>query len=126
MRAGRLKSFAGLSPARHGLVLQLCCSLIRWHSHGHKLRSETRTLTKTKPNALLRRFYYDALTHDERAVRYPIDLVSPHRVVIGADAPFDMGEEHPVEIINKLKGLSAKDREQIFSTTALRLIVKRV
>jgi aminocarboxymuconate-semialdehyde decarboxylase len=74
----------------------------------------------------LRRFYYDALTHDARALRYLIDLVGADRVVIGTDSPFDMGEEHPVEMINKVKGLSAKDREQIFSKTALRLIGKRV
>jgi aminocarboxymuconate-semialdehyde decarboxylase len=95
-------------------------------NHGHKVRKETRALTKTKPNALLRRFYYDALTHDPRALRYLIDLVGADRVVIGTDAPFDMGEEHPVEMISKVKGLSAKDREQIFSKTALQLIDKRV
>ena len=95
-------------------------------NHGHRVRSETRALTKTKPNALLRRFYYDALTHDPRALRYLIDLVGADRVVIGTDAPFDMGEEHPIDMIGKVKGLSAKDREQIFSKTALRLIGKRV
>lgn len=91
-------------------------------NHGHGVRKETRALAKTKPNALLRRFYYDALTHDERALRYLIDLVGADRVVIGTDAPFDMGEEHPIEMINKVKRLSATEREQIFSKTALRLI----
>ena len=95
-------------------------------NHGHKERKETQALTKTKPNALLRRFYCDALTHDTRALRYLIDLVGADRVVIGTDAPFDMGEEHPIAMINKVKRLSAKDREQIFSKTALRLIGKRV
>jgi microsomal dipeptidase-like Zn-dependent dipeptidase len=56
----------------------------------------------------------DALTHDPRALRYLIDLVGADRVVIGTDAPFDMGEEHPVEMIAKVKGLSAKDRDQVF------------
>ncbi len=94
-------------------------------NHGHQVRKETRALTKTKPNALLRRFYYDALTHDTRALRYLIDLVGADRVVIGTDSPFDMGEAHPVEMIAKVKGLSAKDREQIFSKTALKLMGKR-
>ena len=93
-------------------------------NHGHTVRKETRALTKTKPNALLRRFYYDALTHDPRALRYLIDLVGADRVVIGTDAPFDMGEEHPIEMIGKVKRLSVKDREQIFCKTALRLIGK--
>ena len=93
-------------------------------NHGHTVRRETRANTKTKPNALLRRFYYDALTHDPRALRYLIDLVGADRVVIGTDAPFDMGEEHPLEMIGKVKGLSAKDREQIFCNTARQLIGK--
>lgn len=95
-------------------------------NHGHKVRKETRAYTKTKPNALLRRFYYDALTHDERALRYLIDLVGPDRVVIGTDSPFDMGEEHPVEMISRVKRLSAKDREQIFGKTAMSLLGRRI
>lgn len=94
--------------------------------HGHKVRKEPREFTKTSPNKLLRRFYYDALTHDPRALRYLIDLVGPDRVVIGTDAPFDMGEEHPVEMIAKVKGLRAKDRDQVFGKTAMSLIGKRV
>lgn len=94
-------------------------------NHGHQVRKETRANTKTKPNALLRRFYYDALTHDVRALRYLIDLVGADRVVIGTDAPFDMGEHNPIGMIGKVKGLSARDREQIFCKTPLTLIGKR-
>lgn len=94
-------------------------------NHGHKVRKETRALTKTTPNALLRRFYYDALTHDARALRYLIDLVGADRVVIGTDAPFDMGEHDPIGMIGKVKGLSARDREQIFCKTPLKLMGKR-
>ncbi len=94
--------------------------------HGHKVRNEAREFTRTSPNRLLRRFYYDALTHDPRALRYLIDLVGADRVVIGTDAPFDMGEEHPVEMIEKVRGLSAKDRDQVFGRTAMSLMGKRV
>ena len=94
-------------------------------NHGHAVRKETRALTRTKPDALLRRFYYDALTHDARALRYLIDLVGADRVVIGTDAPFDMGEEHPLEMIRAVKRLSAHQRAQIFSQSALKLMGKR-
>ncbi|MBM3343083.1 MAG: amidohydrolase [Betaproteobacteria bacterium] len=93
-------------------------------NHGHKVRKETRANTKTTPNALLRRFYYDALTHDARALRYLIDLVGADRVVIGTDAPFDMGEHDPIGMIGKVKGLTAREREQIFCRTPLKLIGK--
>lgn len=95
-------------------------------NHGHKVRKETRALTKTKPNALLRRFYYDALTHDARALRYLIDLVGADRVVLGTDSPFDMGEEHPVEMLNKVKRLSVKERDQVYGKTAMNLLGKRL
>lgn len=94
-------------------------------NHGHKVRKETRAKTTTKPNALLRRFYYDGLTHDARALRYLIDLVGADRVVIGTDAPFDMGEADPVGMFGKVKNLSAREREQIFCRTPLKLLGKR-
>ena len=94
-------------------------------AHGHKVRKETRTLTKTSPYRLMRRFYYDALTHDARALCYLIEMVGADRVAIGTDAPFDMGEERPLEMIKSVRGLSAADREQIFSRTARSLLGAR-
>ena len=91
-------------------------------NHGHKVRKETQALTQTKPNALLRRFYYDALTHDPRSLQYLIDLVGADRVVLGTDAPFDMGEEHPVQMLEKVKRLTVKERDQVLGKTALRLM----
>lgn len=90
--------------------------------HGQKVRKEARAFTKTSPNKLLRRFYYDALIHDPRALRYLIDLVGADRIAIGTDAPFDMGEERPVSMISGVKGLKAAEREQIFCRTALDLL----
>jgi aminocarboxymuconate-semialdehyde decarboxylase len=91
-------------------------------THGHDVRKEARAQTKTSPNDLLRRFYYDALIHDTRALRYLIDLVGADRIAIGADAPFDMGEEEPTQMIEKVKGLTAEEREQIFGGTASALL----
>ncbi len=91
-------------------------------AHGHKVRKETRAQTKTSPYDFLRRFYYDALTHDARALRYLIDLVGADRVAIGTDAPFDMGEETPLEMIGKVKRLKAAERDQIYCRTAMDLL----
>ena len=92
--------------------------------HGHKVRKETRALTKTSPYKLMRRFYYDTLTHDPSALRYLIDLVGADRVTIGTDAPFDMGDEAPLETLKALKRLTAAEREQICYRTALSLAGK--
>jgi aminocarboxymuconate-semialdehyde decarboxylase len=91
-------------------------------AHGHEVRKETRARTKTSPNALARRFYYDALIHDTRALRYLIDLVGADRIAIGTDAPFDMGEENPTRMVESVKGLTEEEREQIYGRTALALL----
>jgi aminocarboxymuconate-semialdehyde decarboxylase len=63
--------------------------------HGHQVRPETRARSPSSPEALLRRFYFDTLTHDPRALRYLVELVGAERIVLGTDAPFDMGDEAP-------------------------------
>jgi len=90
--------------------------------HGHKVRKETRAITKTSPYKLMRRFYYDALIHDPLALRYLIDQVGADRVTLGTDAPFDMGEEAPLAMLGKVKRLTAKEREQICHYTAMDLL----
>ena len=91
-------------------------------AHGHKVRKDSSAATKSSPYKFMRRFYYDALIHDTRALRYLIDLVGADRVTIGTDAPFDMGEEAPLKMLGKVKRLTAKEREQICHYTALDLL----
>jgi aminocarboxymuconate-semialdehyde decarboxylase len=91
-------------------------------AHGHEVRKETRAQTATSPRDLLRRFYYDALIHDERPLKYLIDLVGADRIAIGTDAPYDMGEETPVEMIEAVAGLTAEQREQVFGRTPMELL----
>src|SRR3712207_7095693 len=56
--------------------------------------------------------YTTLFRSDPRPLRYLVDLVGADRVAIGTDAPFDMGEEHPVEMIDKLEGLSDQRSEE--------------
>ena len=94
--------------------------------HGHTVRPDTSAHTKSKPLALLKRFYFDALTHSPQAIRYLIDVVGAERVVIGTDAPFDMGEEHPVERLDAVPGITAEERENICYRNAERLFGGKV
>jgi aminocarboxymuconate-semialdehyde decarboxylase len=91
-------------------------------AHGHKLRASTRRDSKTSPADLLRRFYFDALTHDAEAARYLIDKVGADRVVIGTDHPFDMGPENLLASIDAIPGLTAAERTQICERTARTLL----
>ena len=47
----------------------------------------------TGPTELARRFYYDSLVFDHRAIRYLIDMIGPDRLVVGSDFPAMPREE---------------------------------
>jgi aminocarboxymuconate-semialdehyde decarboxylase len=90
--------------------------------HGFNARPEPRMKTKTSPADLLRRFYFDALTHDAQAARHLINRVGADRVVIGSDHPFDMAPPDLMGGIDAIPELSASEREYVCSLTALSLL----
>src|SRR5215207_2450746 len=90
--------------------------------HGFNVRPEPKMKTKTSPAQLLRRFYFDALTHDPQAARHLIDRVGADRVVIGSDHPFDMGPPDLMGALDAIPDLSASEREYVCSLTALSLL----
>jgi aminocarboxymuconate-semialdehyde decarboxylase len=90
--------------------------------HGFNVRPEPKTKTKTSPAELLRRFYFDSLTHDPQAARHLINRVGADRVVIGSDHPFDMGPPDLIGAIDAIPNLSASEREYVCSLTALSLL----
>lgn len=91
-------------------------------AHGHKVRGETRTNTATDPRELLRRFHFDALLFEPKAVRYLVDLVGSDRVVIGTDSPFDMSEPDPAGAIDAIPGITEHEHHDLCCGTALRLL----
>jgi aminocarboxymuconate-semialdehyde decarboxylase len=94
--------------------------------HGHKVRPDTAAVTKTDPHAMLKRFWFDALTHSPQAVRHLIETVGSERVVLGTDAPFDMGEMAPVDRVEMTPGLTQKEREDIYCNAATALFNGRI
>ena len=86
--------------------------------HGHKVRPETRANTASSAKDLLKRFYFDTLTHEPQALRYLIDLVGAERIVVGTDAPFDMGDENPRATLSRL----SPDEVALVRRNALRLL----
>lgn len=90
--------------------------------HGYRVRAETRARTARSPAALLTRFHFDSLTHDSAALAFLVAKAGAARVVIGTDAPFDMGEEDPLARIASLEGLNETDRERIYGWNALELL----
>lgn len=93
----------------------------RWQ-HGYEARKEPKQFGASPPAELLRRFYFDALTHDPVALKFLIEKVGTDRVTIGTDAPFDMGEEDPIAVIDAVPGLTDEQRDRILGLNALELL----
>lgn len=86
--------------------------------HGHKVRSETRAKSASSPLELLRRFYFDSVVFEPQALGFLVNLVGAERVFLGTDAPFDMGDEAPIQTLADAPGLTEAQRAQVAGDTA--------
>src|SRR3954467_12301744 len=91
-------------------------------AHGYKVRKEPHVNKASSPRELLRRFYFDALTHDDKALAFLIEQVGADRVTLATDAPFDMGEENPLVRLDAVRALGAADRDRIYGLNMLELL----
>lgn len=87
--------------------------------HGRDVRREAQTV-HTSPKDLLKRFYFDTITHDAEALRYLIDFAGADHVLLGTDIPFDMADLDPMGTLEKA-AITSADIERISGGNALRL-----
>ena len=89
--------------------------------HGSNVRAEMAHMEKG-PVEYLRRFHYDTVSHSAEALSYLIGLVGTDRVVLGSDYCFDMGYEHPVEVVTGHPGIDDAAAGLILGENAKRLL----
>jgi len=75
--------------------------------------------------AAIGRFFVDTVVHDVEVLRGMIDFFGVEHVLLGSDYPFDMGVEHPAEIVRAL-ALAAGDEEAVLGGNALHLLGRGV
>jgi len=92
----------------------------RW-DHGARVRPELSHL-KRLPSDALRQLHYDSLTHSPATLELLVRAVGAERVVIGSDFPYDMGDPHAVERIERAPFFGAAERELVLGGNALRLL----
>ncbi|HYM01472.1 MAG TPA: amidohydrolase family protein, partial [Stellaceae bacterium] len=88
--------------------------------HGFRVRKELKHLPQP-PSAYLRRFTYDTIAHSKAIMSFVVSQVGADRVMLGSDYCFDMGYEHPVEVVNELN-LDDEARRVILGGTAAKLL----
>ena len=74
------------------------------------VRPEARARTVSGPDAALRRFYYDTVTHDQDLLADLARYAGPEQLLLGSDRPFDMGTDHPV---GEVRALGLGDGEEL-------------
>ena len=77
---------------------------------------------KRLPSDALRQLHYDSLTHSQDTLELLVRVVGAERVVIGSDYPYDMGDPHAVEKIERAPFFTARERELVLGGNALRLL----
>jgi aminocarboxymuconate-semialdehyde decarboxylase len=73
------------------------------------------------PAELARRFWYDSLVFDRRAIRYLVDMLGAGRLLVGSDFPA-MPREEPCGRTLRSMGLAASEVEDITWHNAFRFL----
>ncbi len=74
------------------------------------------------PRRYLDRIYVDSLVHDEKMLRYLVQLLGPQRIALGTDYPFPLGESEPGRLIDSLADLTPAQRAWMLGGTALEFL----
>ena len=74
---------------------------------------------QNNPRKYIDKFYIDSLVHSPDSLNFLLDKVGANQIALGTDYPFPLGETPPGGTIEKLKSISAKDRERLLYGTAL-------
>jgi len=85
-------------------------------------RSDLIATSEHPPSHYLDRFYVDSVVFDSRALRLLVDTMGPHRVVIGSDYPYPLGERPVGEVVRRSEFLDAATRAAICHDNALRFL----
>jgi aminocarboxymuconate-semialdehyde decarboxylase len=88
--------------------------------HGYEARPDLCAVDNAvDPRAYIGRFYVDSLVHDEKVLRFLLELFGENRIALGSDYPFPLGEEVPGKIIESMGDLSPLVRENLLFRNAL-------
>ncbi len=89
--------------------------------HGFKVRPDLCAVdNQVNPRKYLGKFYLDSLVHDEKVLKYIVDLVGKDKVMLGTDYPFPLGELEPGKLIKETYTQDKKTMEQLLGLNALK------
>jgi len=94
--------------------------------HGFDVRPDLVAIDNNiPPTKYISQFWVDSLVHDEKALRYLIDVMGREKVCLGSDYPFPLGEHRPGQLIESLQ-LDASLQEELLFQNALRWLGRQI
>lgn len=81
--------------------------------HGWHARDDVRELIPRAPSDYLDQCYFDTVLHSGTTLEMLLTVVSPQRVILGSDHPWEMGVPEPVRLLESVSSISAEDRTAI-------------
>lgn len=88
--------------------------------HGFNVRPDLCAIdNKVNPREYLGKFWIDALTHDDKALQYVVDIMGEDKVCMGSDYPFPLGEHHPGKLIESMNTFSQQVKDKLLYDNAL-------
>jgi len=89
--------------------------------HAWNMVPKSKESLAESPAVTAKRFYYDQLVFEPRAVQFLIDTYGASQIVIGTDYPFALGDTHPMKTL-ELAQVHGETLVAISSTNAKRFL----
>lgn len=88
--------------------------------HGFNVRPDLCAIdNNVNPREYIGKFWIDALTHDDKALQYVVDIMGEDKVCMGSDYPFPLGEHHPGKLIESIDTFSQQTKDKLLYENAL-------
>jgi aminocarboxymuconate-semialdehyde decarboxylase len=92
--------------------------------HGFHVRPDLVAIDNAiNPKNYLGKFWLDSLVHDEKAMRYILDVMGEDSICLGSDYPFPLGEHHPGKLIEGMR-LNTQQKDKLLFANALNWLGK--
>lgn len=88
--------------------------------HGHAVRPDLCALENAiSPRKYIGQIWTDSLVHDDRALKYLVEVIGQSRVMLGSDYPFPLGEHHPGKLIESIEEMDDELKEKLLAGNAI-------
>ncbi|XP_058957246.2 2-amino-3-carboxymuconate-6-semialdehyde decarboxylase-like [Pocillopora verrucosa] len=91
--------------------------------HGFNVRPDLCAVENpVNPRKYIGQIFTDSLVHDEKALKFLVDIIGEENVLLGSDYPFPLGEHHPGNLIEEVYKDNTELRDKLLAGNALKFL----